>query len=136
MFHQPAGEPLFGTHCPDKETSLKYAYAFLKCDSLKMKECAFVNPKPTQIDPEYILPRDTYTAKFTDETLPSWEEFKTNKQVLESPGFMCVACVDDEDRKRVNLVALGGDISYQCFGNHKKEANKAMDEIKRIVETL
>jgi len=53
----------------------------------KMKECSFMNLKPTQFDKDYIAPRDMYSASY-NEKVPSWEIFKNEPTHLSSPGFM------------------------------------------------
>ncbi|MFY0519328.1 hypothetical protein ACOMCU_16095 [Lysinibacillus sp. UGB7] len=119
----------------NKEDTLKYAFAFMQTESLKIKECTFMNPNPQEFDSKYILPRDSYSVTYND-GVPSWEIFKKNPVHLSSPGFMCVASLDPKDTQRVNLSALNGVILFNCYGNYENEAKKAFKNITSIYETL
>lgn len=119
----------------DIEESLKYAYSFMITELLNIKECSFLNPKPTQFNSEYLVPRDAYSISY-NEKIPSWEKFKTNPLHLTSPGYVCVACVDTKDQKRIILSSMNGVISFNIYGDYKDEANKALDRINSIVSTL
>lgn len=119
----------------NKEDALKYAFAFMQTESLKIKECTFMNPNPQEFDSKYILPRDSHSVTYNDE-VPSWEIFKKNPVHLLSPGFMCVAALDPKDTQRVNLSALNGMILFTCYGNYENEAKKAFKNITSIYETL
>jgi len=117
------------------EEALKYAHAFMRTDTLNMKEVSFINPKPTQFNNDYLFPTDMYSATYS-ETVPTWELFKNNKEHTSSPGFMCVGCLDKKDQKRVNLSWLNGDFSFSFYGNYEDEAKKAYDSITSIYSTL
>ena len=119
----------------NKEDALKYAYAFMQTETLNMKECSFINPKPTQFNKDYLVPRDMYSATYSKD-VPTWELFKNNPKHTSSPGFMCVACLDKKDQKRVNLSWLNGDISFNFYGNYEDEAKKAYENITSTYLTI
>lgn len=120
-----------------KEETLKYAYAFMQTESLKIKECNFINPKPQNFDSRYILPQDSYSISYDNKLpVPSWEDFKKNSTHLSSPGFVCVASIDPQDTKRVNLTALNNSIFFTIYGNYEKEAKKALKDIELICKKL
>lgn len=116
----------------NNEDALKYSYAFMQTETLNMKECSFVNPKPTQFSKEYLVPRDAYSATY-NEDIPSWELFKTNPAHLSSPGFVCVACLDKKDQKRVILSSINGDISFNCYGNYENESKKPLKILLHLI---
>lgn len=118
-----------------KEDSLKYAFAFMQTESLKIKECTFMNPNPQVFDSKYILPRDSHSVTYNDK-VSSWEIFKKNPVHLSSPGFICVASLDPKDTRRVNLSAINGVILFNCYGNYEDEAKKAFENITSIYEAL
>lgn len=112
-----------------KEDSLKYAYAFMKCEQLNMKECSFANPNPTNFDTKYILPRDSYSVSYKGETMPTWISFKENQLHIDSPAFSCVACIDIEDKKRVGCFLLGDSVCFNIYGDYERESKQIFDKI-------
>lgn len=119
----------------NKEDSLKYAYAFMLSETLNIKECSFVNPKPSQFSKDYIMPRDMYSATYSN-NVPSWEAFKSNPTHQSASGYSCVACLDKKDQKRVSMIALNNLINFNCYGNYESEARKAFETIESIYSTL
>lgn len=119
----------------DKREAIKYAYAFMKNKKLNLKECAFINPAANNFDPKYIMPRDFFSAQYKN-SVPTWEEFKSNPIHISALGFNCVACVDKQDQKRVNCTYDGSNIVFNCFGNYEEESKKAFTDIKELVLTL
>lgn len=127
---------VFGFVAENKEDGLKYAYAFMKCKRLYLKECSFFNPNPKKIDEKYIVPRDTFSVSYNEKDLPAWEDFKINNLHFESSAFSCVASLDINDSQRVGLFLLQDNILFNIYGNYEKEAKKAFDDIESIHATL
>jgi len=119
----------------NQEESLKYAYAFMKSNLLKIKECSFPNPHPTHFKKGHLFPADAYAAAYDEKNLPTWEIFKTNPLHL-IDAFSCIGSVDPQDTKRVNCTSMFGLTKFVCYGNYEKEAKLAVDEILTIYETL
>lgn len=130
----------------DMVTALKYAYAFMQSKQLKIKECEFFNPNPQKYTNEYIFPRDLYAVVYKDDKkLPEWEIFKNNIKHLNSPGYVCVASLDEADTKRVTLTHLSlrtndcfeSDLTFNIYSDkYKKEALKAFEEIENAAKAL
>lgn len=112
----------------NKEDSLKYAYAFMQSETLNIKECAFMNPKPTKLEKDYITPRDMYSETYNN-NVPPWEVFKKHPAHLASSSFVCVASLDKQDQQRVNLTLLGDRVLFVCYGNYVKDAENALNTI-------
>lgn len=116
----------------DKKDSLKYAYAFMMCKKLYIKECSFFNPNPKQIDSEHIYPRDAFSATYTESNLPPWEEFKSNPIHLSSPSFNCVGSLDQADKQRLMCVSVENNVLFCCYGDYEAKAQKIIREILDI----
>lgn len=88
----------------NKRDSLKYAYAFMSCKMLYIKECSFLNPNPKQIDSKHIFPQDAFSATYSENDLPSWEAFGNSSIHFSSPTFSCVGSLDQADQKRLSCI--------------------------------
>jgi hypothetical protein len=120
----------------NKKNSFKYAYAFMSCKNLYVKECSFLNPNPKQIDSEHVLPRDAFSAMYSESNLPPWEEFSSSQIHLSAPSFTCVGSLDRSDTKRLMCSSFGSKILFCCYGNYEEQAQKMVTEILSIVQTL
>ncbi len=119
-----------------KKDSLKYAYAFMLCKSLYIKECSFFNPNPKQIDSEHIYPRDAFSATYSENNLPPWLQFKSDPIHLSSPSFNCIGSLDQGDEKRVLCASMESKILFCCYGNYEAEAQKIIHEILTSYKAL
>lgn len=96
----------------DKKDSLKYAYAFMSCKNLYIKECSFLNPDPKQMDSEHIYPRDTFLAAYSENNLPPWVEFRSSLIHLSSPSFNCIGSLDQSDKERLMCVSFDSNLLF------------------------
>ena len=113
----------------DKKDSLKYAYAFMLCKDLYIKECSFFNPNPKQTDSEYVFPRDTFSATYSENDLPSWKEFKSSLIHISSPSFNCIGSLDQLDTKRLMCASIESKVLFCCYGNYETKAQNIIKEI-------
>ena len=113
----------------DKKDSLKYAYAFMSCKPLHIKECSFLNPHPEQTNSEHIYPRDTFWATYSENNLPPWDEFKSSLIHLSSPSFNCIGSLDQSDKERLMCVSFDSKVLFACYGNYEAKAQKVIKEI-------
>jgi len=120
----------------DKGDSLKYAYAFMLCKKLHIKECSFLNPNPKQIDSGNIYPRDTFSAAYSENDLPTWEEFRSSSMHFSSPSFNCIGSLDKSDTKRLMCASVESTVLFCCYGNYETEFQRIINEILTIQKTL
>jgi len=120
----------------DKRDSLKYAYAFMLCKKLYVKECSFMNPNPNQFDSEHVYPRDIFSAAYSENSLPPWEEFRSSLIHCSSPSFNCVGSLDQSDKERIMCASLESTVVFCCYGNYEAQANKIINEVLTIYESL
>lgn len=120
----------------NKRDSLKYAYAFMLCKELYIKECSFLNPHPKQIDSEHVYPRDTFSAAYSENDLPPWEEFRSSLIHLSSPSFNCVGSFDQSDKERLICASFESKVLFSCYGTLETNAKKVIKEIQKIYRTL
>ena len=120
----------------DKSDSFKYAYTFMLCKKLHMKECSFLNPNPKQIDSEHIYPRDTFSAAYSENDLLPWEEFRSSPMHFSSPSFNCIGSLAKSDTKRLMCALVESTVLFCCYGNYEAEAQKIINEILTIHKTL
>lgn len=113
----------------DKMDSLKYAYAFMLCKNLYIKECSFINPRPKQIDSEHVFPQDFFSQVYSENNLPPWGKFKNNQTHLSAPAFSCVGSLDRSDQERIMCVLSDSKIVFCCYGNYEAKAQKIISEI-------
>jgi len=120
----------------DKCDYLKYAYAFMLCKKLYIKECSFINPNPKQFDSEYVYPSDVFSAVYSENNLPPWEEFRSNLIHCSSPSFNCVGSLDQTDKERIMCALIESTVVFCCYGNYEAKAKKIINEILTIHKTL
>lgn len=120
----------------NKKDSLKYAYAFMLCKKLYIKECNFFNPNPKQSDSVHAFPVDVFSAVYSENDLPPWEEFRSSLIHFSSPSFSCVGSLDQADQKRLSCVSIESQVLFGCYGNYEAEAKKIISEILKIRKTL
>jgi hypothetical protein len=120
----------------NKKDSLKYAYAFMLCKGLYMKECSFFNPHPKQIDSDHVYPRDAFSATYSENDLPPWKEFRSNLIHFSSPSFNCIGSLDLSDQERLMCASVETQILFCCYGNYEANAQKVIKEIQEIYKTL
>lgn len=113
----------------NKKDSLKYAYAFMLCKKLYIKECSFINPNPKQFDSEHIYPLDAFSATYSENNLPSWDEFRSNLIHLSSPSFNCIGSLDQSDKERLMCASAESNVLFCCYGSYEAEAQKIINEI-------
>lgn len=113
----------------DKIDSLKYAYAFMLCKNLYIKECSFLNSKPKQTDSEHILSRDIFSAIYSENNLPPWEEFRSSLIHVSSPSFNCVGSLDQSDTERMVCASIKSKVIFCCYGNYEAKAKKIINDI-------
>lgn len=113
----------------NKKDSLKYAYAFMLCKKLYIKECSFLNPNPQEIDSEHIYPRDAFSATYSENDLPPWEDFRSNLLHLSSPFFNCIGSLNQSDNKRIMCASAESTVLFCCYGNYEAAAKKIINEI-------
>lgn len=99
------------------------------CKKLYIKECSFLNPKPKQIDSEHVLPRDLFSAAYSENNLPPWDEFKSNFIHLSSLAFSCVGSLDQADKERLTCILSESTVFFCCYGSYEAEAKKIINEI-------
>lgn len=116
--------------------SLKYAYAFMLCKKLYIKECSFLNPNPKQTDFKHIYSRDIFSASYSESNLPTWEDFRSNPLHLSSPSFDCVGCLDKSDQERMTCISFESKVLFCCYGNYEAKARKMISEILAIQKNL
>lgn len=132
----PSMRPLSSFEANSTRNSLKFAYAFMLCKKLYLKECSFINPNPKQHDSKHIYPRDIFSASYSESNLPTWEEFRSNPAHLSSPSFDCVGCLDKSDQERLSCVAMETKVLFYCYGDYEAKAQIALSEIMSILKTL
>jgi hypothetical protein len=93
------------------------------------KECSFVNPNPTQIDPVYIFPRDSVSIFYDESSLPPWDNFLETTSTERALNFSCVGAIDELDNYRLNCSFISGSITFVCYGDYEKLAKEAMESI-------
>jgi hypothetical protein len=120
----------------NKRDSLKYAYAFMLCKKLYIKECSFLNPNPKQIDSEHVYPQDSFSATYSENDLPPWEEFRSSLIHFSSPSFNCVGSLDQSDKERLMCASLESTVVFCCYGSYEAKAKQIINEILAIYKTL
>jgi hypothetical protein len=106
----------------NKRDSLKYAYAFMLCKKLYLKECSFLNPHPKKIDSGHIYPSDVFSAEYSENNLPPWEEFRSNQIHCSSPSFNCIGSLDKSDQKRLTCGLIDSKVLFCCYGDYEAKA--------------
>lgn len=118
------------------EEALKYAYAFMKSNTLADKECNFVGPFPSFPRDSYIMPTDIFVASYNEDTLPDWDSFRQNPTHTSAFAVMCAASLNTDERQPVNFSCVKGDIAFICYGDYADAAMEAWQDILNVIQAF